>query len=147
MRGTIRSGLTLVELVITITLAVIISISVGLLLSQHLTSALRARDCTIAMNLARYEMERLDSLNDFCHVDLTVNSPGGLSIPSYQSYPYTLTRTVWCQANDCSSNCTTTPTNAKNGMKRIEILVTKNASTDRLAFLVTYRTKFVLFGS
>ena len=147
MRGTIRSGLTLVELVIAISLAVIISIPVALLLSEHLSGALRARDAMVAMNLARYEMERLDSLNDFCHVDLTVNSPGGLSIPSYQSYPYTLTRTVWCQANDCSSNCATIPTNAKNGIKRIEILVTKDGSTARLAFLVTYRTKFVLFGS
>ncbi len=146
MSRRVVQGLTLVELVITISLAAIIGIPTGILLSQHLKGALRARDAVVAMNLARYEMERLDSLNDFCHVDLTVNSPAGLPINSYQGYPYTLTRIVWCQTGNCASNCGS-PSNTNNGVKRIEIRVTKSGSTDVLASLVSYRTEFVLFGS
>ena len=139
-------GLTLIELVITISLAAIIGIPVGLLLSEHLNGALRARDAIVAMNLARYEMERLDSLNDFCHVDLNMNSPAGTPLNSYQGYPYTLTRIVWCQTGNCASNCGS-PSNANNGVKRIEIRMTKSGSTGVLASLVSYRTEFVLFGS
>ncbi len=146
MRSPPDIGLTLVELVITISLAAIISIPVGLLLSEHLSGVMRSRDVTVAMNLARYEVERLESLNNFCHTDLTVNSPAGTTINPYQGYPYGLTRIVWCQTGDCTSNCASPPSNAANGVKRIEIRVTKSGSTAILASLVTYRTKFVLFG-
>ena len=141
-------GLTLVELVITICLAAIISIPVGILLSEHLTAALRARDYTVAMDLARYEMEQLDSLNDFCHSDLNVNSPSGTTIDPYQGYPYALTRTIWCQAGDCTSNCSASPPipNANNGVKRLEIRMRKSGSSETLASLITYRTKYVIFG-
>ena len=138
-------GLTLIELVITISLAGILGIPVGILLSEHLNAALRARDATVATNLARYEIERLDSLNDFCHADLTINSPGGTTINPYLGYPYALTRIVWCQTGNCASNCGA-PANANNGVKRIEIRVTKSGSSTILASLVTYRTQYVLFG-
>ena len=144
--GPHSNGLTLVELIVTISLAAILGIPAGILFSEHLTAALRARDATVAMSLARYELERLDGLNDFCHVDLTVNSPAGATISLYQGYPYALTRTVWCQTGNCASNCAT-PSNANNGIKRIEIRVTKIGSTENQATLVTYRTKYVLFGS
>ncbi len=144
--GPHSNGLTLVELIVTISLAAILGIPAGILFSEHLTAALRARDATVAMSLARYELERLDGLNDFCHVDLTVNSPAGTTISPYQGYPYALTRTVWCQTGDCAFNCAT-PSNANNGIKRIEIRVTKIGSAENRATLVTYRTKYVLFGS
>jgi len=146
MRPYACRALTLVELVITISLTAILGIPAGILFSEHLNGALRARDYTVAMSLARAEMERLDSLNDFCHVDLTVNSPAGTTISPYQGYPYALTRAVWCQTGNCASNCAT-PSNANNGIKRIEIRVTKIGSTENRATLVTYRTEYVLFGS
>ena len=142
----IARGLTLVELVVSISVAGLIGIPVGMILSEQLEAALRARHQTVAMNLARYEMERLDSLNDFCHADLTVNSPSGIPLGSYLGYPYTLTRIVWCQpGSNCASNCAS-PLNANNGIKRIEIQVTKSGSTNVLATLISYRTKYVLFG-
>ena len=140
-------GLTLVELVITISLAAIISIPAGILLSEHLTAALRARDYTVAMNLARAEMERLDSFNNFCHADLALGTTDPVS-----GYPaaYTVRRVVSCRTGDTTCNtCVlppTTPLNADNGVKQIAVTVRKSGSTDTLASLTSYRTKYVLFG-
>lgn len=148
MKVTRSRGLTLVELVITISLSAILSIPVGILLSEHLNAALRARDATVAMSLARAEMERLDSLNDFCHADLNVNSPSGTTTDPYQGYPYAMTRIIWCQTGDCTSNCSVPPPppNANNGVKRVEIRMRKSGSSETSASLITYRTKYVLFG-
>lgn len=155
MMSRVRVGLTLVELVITISLAAIIGVPTGILLSEHLTGALRARDYTVAMSLARAEMERLDSLlasfNNFCSTDLNLGTSGPTPIAGYAQY--SLTRVVSCQtpSSECACSCsgacgTGAPTNARNDIKRIEVRVTKSGSTDRLATLVTYRTKYVLFG-
>lgn len=139
-----RRGLTLVELVITIALAAIIGIPAGVILSEHLRGALRARDYTVAMNLARYEMEQLDSFNDFFHADLALpTDPATTTFVNYQGYPYTLQRTVTCLLGDCTD---TDPTTGTQGVKQITIVVTKTTAGDLLATLVTYRTKHVSFG-
>lgn len=142
-----RAGLTLVELVITISLSAIIGVPVGILLSEHVGGALRARDYVVALNLARAEMEQLDSLGDnFCSISTTGPTP-------ISGYPaYTLERVVSCQTSgsscacSCTGGCGGAPSSARNDIKRIEVRVTKSDSTDRLATLVTYRTKYVLFG-
>jgi type II secretory pathway pseudopilin PulG len=152
--------MTLVELIITIALAAILGIPAGILLSEHLGAALRARDFSVAMSLARAEMERLDSLvngadsdtANFCTTDLALGAVGPTAIAGYPQY--SLTRTVSCQtpssscACSCSGSCGTgSPTNARNDIKRIEIRVTSSGSGESLASLATYRTKYVLFGS
>jgi len=145
------NGMTLVELILTISLAAILGATAGRIFGEQLRAALKARDYTVAMNLARAEMERLDSLNNFCHVDLNVTAASPPPIVGYWAgYPYNLTRIVQCQAGDCTSQspgvCQSPPANANNGLKRIEIRVTRTGSTDRLASLMTYRTKYVQFG-
>lgn len=147
MRFRAHTGLTLVEIILTIGLTAALGVPMGMLLNAHLGNALRARDATVAMNLARLELERLDSLNDFCDAGLAINAPAGTTVDPYQSLPYAMTRIVACQAGDCTANCGLTPANALNGVKRIEIQVRKSGSATVLASLVTYRTKFVLFGS
>src|SRR3989338_1682819 len=115
-------GLTLVELIITISLTAILGIPAGILLSRQLGAAIDARDYTVAMSLARYEMERLDSFNDVYHADLFVtNSPVTTTIADYQGYPYTLQRTVSC----LTGNCTTGNFN----VKRVDITVRKTGSS------------------
>ncbi len=134
-----RRGLTLVELVVTITLAGLLGIPVGLLLSHYLEAALRSRDRTVAVNLARHEMERLESLNDFCHADLDTPVAGvAITVPGFPSS--IVTRMVTCQAGDCACP------SAIDGMKRVDVRVTKAGSEDPLASLTTYRTKFVTYG-
>ena len=147
-------GLTLVELVVGISLSAILGIALGVLVSEHLRAALRARDMTVATNVARAELERLESLGTivgqenttgFCHPDL--NLTAGVLVPALSGPSYIVTRIVTCQTGSCVSNCAS-PSNANNGIKRIEIRVTKTSSAgERQAYLITYRTKFVLFGT
>lgn len=143
----IARGLTLVELVITISLAAILGVPVGFILSEHLRAALQARDASVAMSLARQEVERLDSFNDFFHADLALpTDPATTTFVNYQGYPYTLQRTVSCLLG----NCTNTGTGSQ-GVKRVTISVYKSSSPspppDTLAAtLITYRTKHVYFG-
>jgi hypothetical protein len=136
-------GLTLVEVIITVGLAALLGIPVGVLLSEHLGGALRARDYTVAMSLARSEAERLDSLNDFFHPDLNVTQT---DVFNYLNTPYTLRREVTC----VEGNCTAVGTGSQ-GVKRITITVYKPSATDLFASVVatlaTYRTKHVSFGN
>ena len=142
-------GMTLVELVVTIALVGIIGIPTGLLVSEHFQQAITSRDSSVAIQLARAEMERLDGLNNVCHADLAVGPP--VTMTNYGGYPYTVTRTVTCIEGNCSSvspgNCGTPTTSSNQGVKRIEVAVTKAGSSSPLARLITYRTKHVVFGS
>ncbi len=145
-------ALTLIELVVAIAVTAVLAIPLGRLLSEQLRGALGAHDSTVAMSLARHEMERLDSLNNFCHPHLNVTAPTPPPVNGYwPTYPsYALTRTVICQVPDCTSQSPGVchnPANSRNGIKRIEVRVTRQGSPESLATLVTYRTKYVLFGS
>ena len=140
-------GLTLIELVITISLAAILGIPIGLLLSEHLNGALQARDAAEAMSLARRELELLDSFNNFCDLALSIVPPQTFD-PYLAPYPYALTRTITCQVGgaNCTSACAAAPAATDNAVKRIQITVRKRGSPDPLASVVTYRTKYVRFG-
>lgn len=129
------TGLTLVELIITISLTAIVSVPVSLLLSRQLGAALGARDTSIGMQLARAEMERLDSLNDF----FAIASQAAAPVPGFPAY--TRSVTVACLLGNCVNTGT-----GSQGVKRITIVVTKTGSTNPFATLVTYRTKHVFFG-
>jgi len=125
----------LVELIITISLSAILGVPVGILLSEHLNAALRARDAAVAMSLARTEMERLDSLNDF----FAIASQAAAPVAGFPAYTQSVTMT--CFLGDCTNTGT-----GSQGVKQINIVVTKTGATNPLATIVTYRTKHVFFG-
>lgn len=145
-----EGGLTLVELVVVIALTGIISIPAGMLMAEQIRLALRARDASIAMSLARMELEVLESRtmitglpgnqSNACHADFSNGT-----FVSYAGQPYTLIRTVVCQIGNCVNNCGTT-NNGNNGIKRVEITVARNGTTEVVARLTAYRTKFLLDG-
>ena len=144
MRRLMSRGLTLVELVVTISLAAILGIPVGMLLSEQLRGALEARDVAVATQLARYELELLDSFNDFCHSRLAL---GTTTIDPYQGSPYALTRIVTCRTGGTTCDaCPAPPSDAQNAVKQIGVRVTKSGSTGTLVLATTYRTKYALFG-
>lgn len=126
-------GLTLVELIMTISLAAIIGIPSGILLSTHLNAALEARDYTVAMSLARAEMERLDSLNDFSSIASQAPAP----VPGFPSYEREIIVTC-LYSNNCNAG--------SFNVKRVDVTVRKTGSSSPLAMLMTYRTQNVLFG-
>ena len=130
-----RRGLTLVELVITIALAAILGVPVGFILSEHLRGALRARDYAVAIQLARAEMEELDSWDDF----FAINSQPAAPVPGFGAY--TREVNVTCPMGNCTNTST-----GNQGVKQITIVVTKTGSGETLATLVNYRTKHVFFG-
>ena len=134
----------MVELALTIGLLGIIGIPTGLLLHQHMWAALGSQDSVVATQLAQYEMEYLDSFNDFFTspaIDCPSGRPVTTVIPLYKGYPYDLTRQVSCVLGECCSTATT-----QQGVKRLQVTVTKAGSSDPLARLISYRTKHVLFG-
>lgn len=135
-----QSGMTLVELALTVGLAGIIGIPTGLLLSEHLRQAVTSRDSQVATQLARYEMERLDGLNNFFHPDLNLGSRPA-TIPGYPSY--NLAIVISCLPG---GNCTN-PDIDRHGIKRIQITVTKPGLTNQLARMISYRTKCVCFSA
>jgi len=150
MTQSARRGLTLVELVLTILLVGLLGVPIGILLAEHLRGGLKTRDSSVAMSLARRELELLDSFNNFCHPALDITSSSGVTFDPYlPGYAYALTRIVSCHVGDCTSSAPficPPPSNANNGIKRIELRVTRSGSSDVLATLVSYRAKHVLFG-
>lgn len=134
-----KRGLTLIELVLTIGLMGVLGIAMGLLLGEQLQATVMAHDSTLAMQLARAELERLDALNNFFAPELAV---GTTTTPNYAGSPYTLTRAVSCLAGNCRSQRL-----ASQGLKQIRVSVSPAGSKAILAALVTYRAKDVSFGS
>ena len=132
-------GLTLIELVIAVLVAGIIGAPVGLLVSEQLRAALSSRDAGAALPLARAELERVDSLNNFFAPDLAL---GTTVLANYRGFPYDLRREVTCEAGNCVN-----PSLGSQGIKRIRITVTRAGSAERLVGLTSSRTKHVAFGS
>jgi type II secretory pathway pseudopilin PulG len=140
-----RRGVSLIELILAIGLTGLLSVPLSLLLQAYLQAALDAREVAIAMQLARSELEQLESLNDACHPDLDLTGPSGITMDPYQGSAYALTRIVTCQVGDCATNCQT-PADLHNGIKRIDIHARRSGSPRVLATLITYRAKFIVFG-
>lgn len=139
-----RQGFSLIELILVIVLAAILGIPTGMLITEQIRLSLRARDASMAISLARMELARLDGLNNFCHADL--NAPSSTTIASYAGQPFTLFRNVVCQFGNCASNCLIAPINANNGVKRIDITVARNGTTEVIATVQAYKTEYVLNG-
>lgn len=137
-----RRGFSLVELILVIILSAILGIPVAMLISEQIRLSLRARDASMAMSLARMELERLESLNNFCHADLNIAST---TMASYAGQPFTLFRNVVCQFGNCASNCAT-PSNTNNGVKRIDITVARTGTTEIVATVQAYKAKYMLNG-
>ncbi len=142
----VRYAFTLVELVIAIVVAAVISVPAGWIIANQFEGVLFARDAAVAQNLARAEQERLSALNNFFAADLALTCPAGspvtTTIPSYLGTNYTLTRRRECQSGDCCNSAT-----SSQGIKRITVQVTRNGAAAILTTLITYWTKHVTFGS
>lgn len=137
-----RRALTLIELVLTISLAGLLGIPTGGLVTEHLRVAMTSRDSTMALQLARQELERLDGLQRAAGQEFFVDLPLGTTTTlNYRGSPYTLTRAITCAAGNCTSTAL-----ANQGLKRIEVVVTRPGSPAQLAKLISYRTKHVWFG-
>ncbi len=117
MRRDNRSkGVTLVELVVAIVILVLISIPTGLMIAEQIQGMAASSDMTVAGNLARYEMEKLNNL-------LFASITSGSS--AYPGYAYDVARTV-------------VTTTGGNGALLKDITITVSRTGDPTAIVTLY---------
>ena len=121
-----RKGFTLIELVMTIVIVSIISIPISLLVSRHFEAVFESGDYTAAMNLARFEMEKVNNMN-YAIIGSGNSSMGG----------YDIIRTMSYAQGDAFS---------LESVKRIQVDVQKTGSPAVLSSLVTHLVKNVNYG-
>jgi prepilin-type N-terminal cleavage/methylation domain-containing protein len=124
-----KRAFTLIELIMTIVVVGIIAVPVSLLLFQHMQSTLQSGDVSMALNLGRFEMEKIKNT--------PYASIVSASFSNYEGYNYNVTRAVtYVQGND------TTP----ESLKQIRVTVTKSGDAAVLVGLVTYVARNISYG-
>jgi prepilin-type N-terminal cleavage/methylation domain-containing protein len=122
-----QKGFTLVELVMTIVVVGIISIPLAILVREHLRSTVQSNNYAMAMNLARFEMERVKNMS--------YASVVAANFTNYQGYNFDVTRTVtFVQGTAVTAE----------SLKRVVVTVTQGGVT--LATLMTYIPRNVTYG-
>jgi prepilin-type N-terminal cleavage/methylation domain-containing protein len=121
-------GFTLIELIMTIVVVSIVAIPISVTLSKHVQSVFASEDITMAINLARLDLEQMNNTAYASIVSATLNS--------YQGYNYNLTRTVTF-VNGTSSSTESTV--------KVTDQVTKSGSATVLVSLTTYISKNIRY--
>jgi prepilin-type N-terminal cleavage/methylation domain-containing protein len=124
-----KTAFTLIELIMTIVVVGIVAVPLSLLLSQHIESTFQSEDLTIATNLSRFEMEKVNNLAYASIVNATFSN--------YEGYNYDVARTVtYAQGSDVSAE----------SLKKITVEVRKSGSAAVLANITTYIARNVSYG-
>lgn len=113
----------------TIIVVTVTAIPLSQVVFQHIEGAFDSEKFTIARNLARSEMERV---NNLLYANI-VNA----NFPNYDGYNYDITRTVSYAAGRASS---------AESLKKIVIAVNKSGDPQVLESLVTFIAKNVGYG-
>lgn len=125
----LKTGFTLIELIMTIIIVGITAVPLSLLLSQQIRSAFDSADYTMAVNLCRFEMEKV---NNSGYADIV---SAGFS--NYEGHSYDVARIVSYVEGNAAS---------QESLKKIVVEVKKTGSSAVLIRLVTYITKNVGYG-
>ena len=114
----------------TIVVVGIVAIPLSLLLSQHIQSIFQSEDLTIARQLARLEMEKVNNMSFASIID-----EGDRNFSPYEEYNYDLTRDV-------------EPVDSSGGESIISITVevTRQGDSEVLISLITYIVDNITFG-
>lgn len=124
-----NKAFTLIEVVMTLVIIGVIAAPLGLLIGQQFEGVFLSQDHHEAMNLARFEMERVKKMSYASIV--TAN------FSNYQGYPYDITRTVsFAQGNAGSAE----------SLKLVIVDVRRAGSAAVLYSLRTYIARNVLYG-
>jgi len=115
----------------TIVVVGIVAVPLALLINQQIKSVFVSQDLTMARNLARFEMEKINN-TAYDRIEI-----GNFLSPDYPDYNYDVTRIVAYAQGDA---------NSKESLKKITISVTKSNDTQIVAILITYLAKNVSYG-
>ncbi len=125
----LKKSFTLIELIMTIVVLGLIAIPLSISLTAQVEGLVKSGQYTQALNLARYEMERVNNL-PFASVITTRFS-------RYQGYPYDVVDTVrYVQGGSASAEA----------LKQIAISVSNAGTSQVLTSLTTYIAKNVKYG-
>ena len=86
-----KTAFTLIELIMTVVLVTIVVIPSSIFIVESIRGAFRSGDTTVAVNLARMEIERS---NNLIYTDEDIADEGITPIPDYAGYNYDLSREV-----------------------------------------------------
>ena len=113
----------------TIVVVGLIAVPLSLSLTAQVQGMVKSGSYTAALNLARFEMERV---NNLAYAGIT-----SASFPNYQGYPYNVDRSVtYVQGNDSSAE----------SLKQVTVNVTQPGSSAVLISLTVYIAKNVSHG-
>ncbi len=121
-----KNGFTMVELVMTIVVSTIIAIPLALMVREHVISLNDIQDDSMAIELARYDVERLKNT---AYASLSI---GTTTLSNYQSYPYDVRRTITYRLGTSGS---------AESMKKIQVDVRKAGSSTNVYSLFDYVAK------
>ncbi|MDD5691272.1 MAG: type II secretion system protein [Candidatus Omnitrophica bacterium] len=119
---------TLIELIMTIVVISIVALPISVTMAKHVQSVFQSQDITMAINLARLDLEQVNNT--------PYNSIASANIPNYQGYGYDLVRTVYFINGS---------TYSQESTKKITVQVSKAGSATVLAKLVTYISKNIRY--
>lgn len=124
-----NKAFTLIEVVMTLVVIGIIAAPLGLMIGRQFEGVFLSQDQHEAMNLARFEMERVKKMSYASIVSANFSN--------YQGYPYDITRTVsFSQGNAASAE----------SLKLVIVDVRRAGSAAVLYSLRTYIARNVLYG-
>jgi prepilin-type N-terminal cleavage/methylation domain-containing protein len=127
MQLTKGKGFTLIELIMTIVVVGVIALPLSISIFSQVQGTVTSGVYTTGLNLARFEMEKV---NNLAYASIVT-----ASFSSYQGYAYDVTRTVaFAQGNAGSAE----------SLKQITVSVTQTGSAVVVASLTTYIAKNVI---
>jgi|GEM_PF-1230978 len=129
-RRVCAAGFTLIELVLVIVVLSMTAIPVSLILVEHVEAVVESSEGTIARQLARAEMERINNL--------PYNTVASSSTTRYWGYDYDVVTTV----SYAAGNGTTA-----QSLKLIRVEVRKTGQATSLLDVVTYRCRGITHGA
>jgi Tfp pilus assembly protein PilE len=122
---------TLIELVMTIVVVGIVALPISVTLAKHVQSVFVSQDYTLALNLARLEMEKI------INTAYASIATGTTVYPNYQGYAYDLTSTVSYAFGSALTG---------ESVKLVSISVTKAGQVTVLVTLKNYIAKNITWG-
>ncbi len=126
-----QAGFTLIELIMTMVVIGIVSVPLSYLITSHLEGVFLLEDDTMAQNLARFELEKV---NNMAYANINA---GTVTVSNYQGYAYDVTTTVSFVQGDAGS---------AESLKKVQVDVKESGNAKVNASLTTYLAKGVDHG-